>query len=391
MIEEGFSKQEILRILEKKLLKDNSYESGNILGSMCTEPLDIGKEIYLKYISKNLGDPGLFQGSFELEKEVIQEIGELLGSKEVIGTFTTGGTEANLIFMRIAKKLRPEIKNPEIIVPASAHMSFDKGQDLLGVTLKKARLDENFELDLNHFESLINKNTCGVLGIAGTTALGLIDPIEKIGKIIESQNIFFHVDAAFGGFVLPFLKDLNYQVLPWDFSVEAVDSITADPHKMGLGLIPSGGFLLRDATILQKTGYVIPYLAGGGFSHLHIVGTRSGAPVIAFWAIMKSLGKKGFTKIIKRCMENTHFLAKGISEINGVKLVAEPKMNVVGISTENNKSICEIDEELRKRNWMLGKFEDLNLIRIVVMPHVTKEHLTKFLEDLKEVLKKLKI
>jgi tyrosine decarboxylase/aspartate 1-decarboxylase len=119
----------------------------------------------------------------------------------------------------------------------------------LGIKLRKANLKDDFQLDLNHFESLINRNTCGVVGIAGTTSLGLVDPIKEMGDIIEDNEIFFHVDAAFGGFILPFLKYLNFQVPLWDFSVPSVDSITADPHKMGFGIIPTGGIFLRNHSI----------------------------------------------------------------------------------------------------------------------------------------------
>jgi tyrosine decarboxylase/aspartate 1-decarboxylase len=389
MLKQGLEKEKILRLIDEKLELDHNYDDGSILGSMCTEPLEFGREVYLKYLSKNLGDPGLFQGTANLEKEIVSELGELFGEKNVIGTLTTGGSEANLIAMRIAKKLRSDIKKPEVVAPISAHISFDKAADLLDIKLRKAKLLENYELDLNHYKNLINENTCGVIGVAGTTSLGLIDPIEKIGDLIEGKNIYFHVDAAFGGFVLPFLKYLKYDIEPWDFSVKAVSSITADPHKMGLGIIPTGGFLVRNSKILQKTGFEIPYLAGGNFKHFHIVGTRPGGTVISFWAIMKHLGLNGYINIVKRCMEKTHFLSKKIAELSGVRLAVQPKMNVVGITTENGDSICKIDEQLRKKNWMLGKFEDFNLIRVVVMPHVKKEHLNLFIEDLKEILKKI--
>jgi len=270
MQKEGIEKQKILELLEKKLKKDLSYDSGSILGSMCSEPLNFTKEIHNKYISKNLGDPGLFLGTAELENEVIREIGELFGDGNIYGTFTTGGSEANLIAMRIARNLHPQIKKPEIVLPCSAHISFDKAADLLNIKLKKVNLLDNFQLDLNHLESLINDKTCAVVGVAGTTSLGLVDPIEEIGEYIQGRDIFFHVDAAFGGFVLPFLKELGYPVPAWDFSVKRVDSITADPHKMGLGVIPSGGYLIKDASILKKTGFEIPYLAGGNFKHFHI-------------------------------------------------------------------------------------------------------------------------
>ena len=391
MLKEGLEKQEILKILNEKLKSDYSYNSGSILGSMCTEPLDIAVEIFMKYVSKNLGDPGLFLGTANLEEELVDEIGELFNGKKIIGTFTTGGSESNLIAMRIAKKLRPDISFPEVVVPCSAHVSFDKAADLLGIKLRKAKLKDNYELDIDHFTSLINNNTCGVVGIAGTTSLGLIDPIEEIGKRIEDKEIFFHIDAAFGGFVLPFLKELNYNTPAWDFSVNSVDSITADPHKMGLGIIPSGGFFLKDSSILHKTGFEIPYLAGGNFKHFHIVGTRSGGAVIAFWVILKSLGFNGFKNIVKKCMDNTQYLTKRLNEIKGLKLATNPIMNIVRITTENHESICRIDEELRKRNWMVGKFEDFNLIRVVIMPHVQKAHLLNFTEDLEKIVKKLKI
>ena len=391
MQEEGLEKREILELLDKKLKKDLSYDSGSILGSMCTEPLDLAKEIYLKYISKNLGDPGLFLGTAELEEELVSEIGDLFGNRNIIGTFTTGGSEANLIAMRIARNLRPDIKKPEVVVPVSAHLSFDKAADLLNLKLRKAELLENYQVDLDHFESLINKNTCAVVGVAGTTSLGLVDPIEKLGKLIEGRDIFFHIDAAFGGFVLPFLKRLGYKVPPWDFSVDTVDSITADPHKMGLGIIPSGGYFIKDASILQKTGFEIPYLAGGSFKHFDIVGTRPGGPIIAFWVILKYLGFNGFKEIVKKCMENTEYLVQRISEIQGVRIATNPVLNIVGITTENGDSVCELEQALRKNLWMLGKFNDLNLIRIVIMPHVKRQHLSLFADDLEKIVKKLKL
>ncbi|MBY9007162.1 MAG: tyrosine decarboxylase MfnA [Candidatus Lokiarchaeota archaeon] len=386
MLNEGIDRKEIMDILEKKLSKDFSYDSGSILGSMCTTAFDFGKEVYYKYINKNLGDPGLFPGTTELEKELISEIGELYNGKNITGSFTTGGSESNLIAVRIAKKLRPDIKKPEIILPISAHISFDKAADLMDVKLRKAKLKDNFELDLDHFKSLINENTCGVIGIAGTTSLGLIDPIERIGDLVRDKDIFFHVDAAFGGFILPFLKHLGYNHPKWDFSVKEVDSITADPHKMGMGIIPSGGIFIRDENILQKTGFEIPYLAGGNFKHLHIVGTRTGGSVIAFWAILKYLGKKGFIQIVKKCMENTDYLVKKIDEVEGIKIAVKPMMNVVGITHENGENICRINHKLKELNWMLGKFDEFNLIRAVLMPHVKKEHISKFIKDLKIVL-----
>ena len=90
-------------------------------------------------------------------------------------------------------------------------------------------------------------------------------------------------------------------------------------------------------------------------------------------------------------MDNTQYLKQRISETPGIKLAADPVMNIVGITTDNGDSICELEKELRNKKWMLGKFLDLNLIRVVVMPHVKREHLSYFINDLEKIVKKLKL
>ena len=90
-------------------------------------------------------------------------------------------------------------------------------------------------------------------------------------------------------------------------------------------------------------------------------------------------------------MENTKFLAQRISEIDGVRLAVDPVMNVVGITTKSGKSICELEKTLRNKKWMLGKFLDFNLVRVVIMPHVKRKHLIEFCFDLEKIVKKLKL
>ena len=247
--------------------------------------------------------------------------------------------------------------------------------------------------DPDEFASSINKNTISLIGIAGTTSLGLVEPIPEIAKLAEPEHIFMHVDAAFGGFVLPFIEELGYNRPKYDFRVPAVDSLTADPHKMGLGVIPSGGFLTREKFVTDESGFSIPYLAGGDFRHLTLTGTRPGGSVIAFWALMKHLGREGFRNIVKECWENTLYLEKRINEIDGIINVCKPEINIIGFRSSENitNSICIIDENLRKLGWALGVFENLNLARIVVMPHIKRYHLEEFARDLEKVVKKIRL
>ncbi len=384
----GVSAKEVLREIEERLISDMSYHSGRILGSMCTIPHPLARKIFSKYLEKNLGDPGLFPATLQLEKEVISMMGELLGSPNASGIITSGGTEANISAMRIARNIsrKKGKKSKTIIVPESAHASFDKAADLLDVKLVKARLDEEYRVDVDDVQEKVTDDTFALVGIAGTTALGTVDPIDALSDIAEDKGIYLHVDAAFGGFVLPFLDKAGFKVPSFDFRNEGVCSITVDPHKMGMAPIPAGGLLLRDEKLFIDNSFEIPYLAGGKNSHPIILGTRSGAAVIATWALLNHLGIEGYIRIVKRCMKNTEILEKGIQRVDGLGLPVKPTMNIIGISS-NAVDICKLDLELRRRGWALGKFPEF--LRIVVMPHVKRRHIMEFLSELEDAVQTL--
>ena len=116
---------------------------------------------------------------------------------------------------------------------------------MLNLKIVEADLDDNFKIDVNSVEENISDKTVAIVGIAGTTELGVIDPIDKLSDIAFENNIYLHVDAAFGGFSIPFLKRLGYEFPDFDFSLPGVCSMTVDPHKMGLAPIPAGGIIFR--------------------------------------------------------------------------------------------------------------------------------------------------
>jgi tyrosine decarboxylase/aspartate 1-decarboxylase len=392
MFETAVPKKDILNELSERTKGDLTYESGRIIGSMCTSPHEFALDLYAKYAEKNLGDPGLFPGTAKIERDLITELGLFFGGEEITGSMVSGGTEANFIAMSVAKKLGNKIKKPEVICSENAHASFFKAADFMGIKIQTVGLNEDYTPDLNEYESKINENTIGLVGIAGTTSLGIVEPIQKIAKMANDRQMYFHVDAAFGGFVIPFLEDLGRKFEPYDFRVSEVNSITADPHKMGMGVIPTGGYLVREQSIDEKIGFSIPYLAGGDIKHLNITGTRPGGSVIAFWGLMKFLGREGFREIVKDCWENTLYLEKRIQEIKGIESAHRPQMNILGIKTTDGipSSICKVDENLRKMGWGLGIFKKLNLARLVVMPHIKRNHLEDFCRDLEKVVKKIR-
>ncbi|MBD3227012.1 MAG: tyrosine decarboxylase MfnA [Candidatus Lokiarchaeota archaeon] len=386
MQEFGLSKEDIISRLGKLLKDDKNYDSGKILGSMCTKPLSLAIKIYQDFFDKNLGDPGLFPATWAIERDVIKMISTLLNNPKGVGYCCSGGTEANLIAMRMARNSH-DIKHPEIIVPISAHASFDKAADLMNLHVIKVPLNEQYQADVEAVKSAISENTIAIVGIAGTTSLGVIDPIKELNEISLNNDIYLHVDAAFGGLVLPFLRKLGHKIPDFDFKLEGVRSITTDPHKMGMSPIGTGGIIFRDSSIMRENSYEIPYLAGGNFKQATIIGTRQGASVIATWAIFKYLGINGYAKIVKKCMNLTNILAKGIEKIDEVSLVIDPVINIVGFKSES-LDINKIDHKLRKRGWALGGFPEF--LRVVVMPHIRKCHIDSFLSDLEDITHSMK-
>jgi tyrosine decarboxylase/aspartate 1-decarboxylase len=385
MENKGLPESSVLKEFESRLSEDFSYSSGRIIGSMCTCAHPLAKEVYTRFLDVNLGDSGLFPAAAKLEKETIGILGILLSNPKASGHIVTGGTEANTLALWAAKKTSKR-KKCEVIVPVSAHRSFDKAADLLGLKIVKVELNSKFQVDVDAVEEAANSSTVAIVGVAGTTGLGVVDPISALSEIAVEKDLYLHVDAAFGGFVLPFLKELGFKVPDFDFSLPGVCSITVDPHKMGLAPIPAGGILFRNERLREAVAWNVSYLAGGNSKQATLVGTRSGASAIAVCALLKHLGKEGYKRIVKRCMRLTWELAEEIRKIEGLHLVTEPTMNVVGIKSETS-DIRRIAEELRARKWAVSLFP--NHIRIVVMPHVKKRHIEEFIEDLKEVVSKL--
>ena len=369
----GTDEETVKSILDELKSRDTPYE--RILSSMCTYPHPIAVKAHQQFIEANLGDPGLFAGTAWIEREVVRMLGELYNNPDAHGYITTGGTESNIQAIHAIRNARG-IREPNIIVPASAHFSFDKVADILMVKVKKADLDPELRVDIASVEDLIDDNTIGIVGIAGTTEFGQIDPIKDLSDLALAANLFLHVDAAFGGFVIPFLPE-KYE---FDFALPGVTSIAADPHKMGFSAIPAGGLLFRDPSYMRRLSVDTPYLSGTAQQTLS--GTRSGASVAATYAVLKHLGREGYERIVQRCMELTHGLLDRVREA-GIEPVIEPVMNVLVLDVPD---VDSVRSKLKDRGWVVSSTRDPHALRLVIMPHLTHENMFLFADDLCDIV-----
>jgi tyrosine decarboxylase/aspartate 1-decarboxylase len=373
----GLSKKDVLAELKNARSLDKRYFDGKILCSMCTTQHPLAEKAYRMFFDSNLGDKGVFPGTAQLEREVIKELASLLQGENATGFIVSGGTEANLMAL-LAARNASKVKNPEVILPKSAHFSFTKICNLLNLKPIYTGLDNSFKAVTSEVEKYISKNTVAIVGTAGTAELGVIDPIEALSDIAQRRDIFLHVDAAFGGLVIPFLAQAKPN---FDFELEGVKSITIDPHKMGMAAIPAGGILFKDAKTLNYIKTKTPYLTDK--IQYTFVGTRTGAAAASAWAVFKSLGIEGFQKIVGSCMKNTQLLAEGIEKLS-FKLVVEPSLNLVAFRSKNTKGLAE---KLWNRGWFVSYVPRYDCLRIVVMPHVKRRHAVAFLKNLSEIEK----
>jgi tyrosine decarboxylase/aspartate 1-decarboxylase len=344
--------------------RDEPQDFDRVLTSMCTEPHPEAREAAERFLATNPGDPGTYATVSELEDEAVEMLGTVTGLTEPAGYITSGGTEANVQAVRIARN-RADTGNPNIVAPTSAHFSFRKAAEVLGVELRTAPTVEH-RTDIEATKRLVDTDTVAVVGVAGSTEYGAVDPIPALADIATDAGALCHVDAAWGGFYLPFTDHA------WQFAHADIDTMTIDPHKAGRAAVPAGGLLARNRSLFDELAIDTPYLESA--SQVTLTGTRSGAGVASAVAAMEALWPAGYREQYDRAMTNAEWVADAL-ELRGHDVFG-PELPLVAA----NLSVPMTDE-LRNRGWRVSK-TGADELRIVCMPHVTRSMLRSFVADL---------
>ena len=138
----------------------------------------------------NLGDPGLFKGTSAVEELLVSRLGTLYHAPGAAGYATSGGTESNIQALRIARGHGTGPRQ-NVVLPESVHFSFKKACDILCLEMRTVPLDSEYRMDADLARKAIDEHTCGIVGVAGTTEYGMVDPIEDLGEIARDHGIFF--------------------------------------------------------------------------------------------------------------------------------------------------------------------------------------------------------
>lgn len=337
--------------------------------------------------SANYLNPLAFKSLHRMEQEVVHMSAKLLhGDEHTVGIMTTGGTESILLAMfcyrQLARKLHPKISKPEVIAPATIHPAFDKAAVLFGLKLVKAPVDENRCAIPSAMEKLVNDNTILMVASAPSYPNGVMDPIEPLAAIASKNRLPFHVDACIGGFMLPWIEKLGYDILPWDLRIPGVTSVSADVHKFGYGAKGASVLLYRSMDYLQHQFIITTDFPGGIYISPTLLGTRPGGPIAAAWAAMKHLGENGYQDIAKKLMDASIKLRTSLESIKGIQVVGKPCMNIISFTTINNDpDIYVIADQLEDRGWMIDRQQLPDCIHLTVLP-TNAEVVDQFLSDL---------
>jgi glutamate/tyrosine decarboxylase-like PLP-dependent enzyme len=219
-----------------------------------------------------------------------------------------------------------------MIVYASTegHSCITKAVELLGIGhnyLRKIPVDSDFRMDVTRLEQQIKTDrraglrpVC-VAASAGTVNTGAIDPLDRIADLCHQENLWFHIDAAYGGVGI-----LAEQVKQWFAGMERADSLGVDPHKWMYIPVECGCVLVRDKQAMRDTfSLVPPYLRDDRpspwFSEFGPQQTR-GFRALKLWLAIKHIGLEGYRRLIARDINLAERLREKIKSRSDFELVA---------------------------------------------------------------------
>ena len=315
--------------------------------------------------------------------------------KDIDGYLCSGATEANIMGLWVLRnmfiKKGCNLDNIHTVYSKLTHYSIIKACDILNIKNQHSvQIDNKLRVDYDElieiFDSLVKDENNRIILIlnVGTTLGGSIDKISKINKIISEKykdKIYIHLDAAFGGFILPFTESKK----EYFFENENVLTICLDAHKTGQLPYPSGIFLCRKD--MQKYIEIhVDYIYGSHDDTL--IGSRNGLiGLLGKWYV-HHFGEKGQKDFVNYCLDGKKRLIEEIKKEldNYIELKHSPKyMNYVSFSFKNldEKQILQCEDVLMLRFYYV---EGKKVYKIPIMPHTVKS-IKKFISTIKKVLK----
>ncbi len=357
---------------------------------------------------KNMIDKDEYPQTAAIEERCVNILADLWSSPEhesATGCSTTGSSEAAMLAglalkWRWRDRMRAAGKptdRPNLVMGVNVQVCWDKFCRYWDVEPRLVPMEgDTFHLTAERAVAQCDENTIGVVAILGSTFDGSYEPVKEIADALDQlesergTHVPVHVDAASGGFVAPFLAP----ELEWDFRIPRVQSINASGHKYGLVYPGVGWAIWRDKEALPKDlVFDVNYL-GGHMPTFSLNFSRPGSEVIAQYFMFMSLGRDGYTSVMRNLQDVALHVSEGISELGPYNLISTgSELPVFAFALDpkvKNYTVFDVSNRLRERGWLVPAYtfpenrQDLSVLRIVVRAGMHMEMADTLLDHLRE-------
>jgi L-2,4-diaminobutyrate decarboxylase len=345
----------------------------------------VAAEVMIASINSSIDTWDQSAGGTLMEQKLIDWTCKEIGyDKNGDGIFTSGGTQSNLMALLLARDfyaithlnhniklngLPDQASRFKIFVSEKAHFSIQKNASLLGLGEKavvKIKTDRSFRMNSVLLEDAIKQELAqgnipiAVVGTAGTTDFGNVDPLKEIARITKKYNIWFHVDAAYGCGLL--LTNKHRRLLD---GIEKATSVTVDYHKSFFQPVSSSGFLLRDKKMFSLITLYADYLNPKDHDEDGLpnqvnksIQTTRRFDALKLWFTLRLMGKEKlggyFDTIIKTAASTAQLLQKDpafelMNETDISALVFRYNPKNIGVN------VCAMNQYIKKAMFSEGK------------------------------------
>ena len=316
-----------------------------------------------------------------------------------------GGVAAWLRWRERRKAQGKPYDKPNLVMSTAYQVVWEKFCQLWQIEMRTVPITrEHITLDIDEALEMCDENTICVVPIAGVTWTGLNDDIEALDKALDIYNaktgydIPIHVDAASGGFILPFL----YPEKKWDFRLKWVLSISTSGHKYGLVYPGLGWVIWKDKKYLPKDmSFSVNYL-GANITQVGLNFSRPAAQILAQYYNFIHLGMEGYKEIHSNSMAIARYCHEAIGKMPCFENYSKDLVNPLFIWSMNpeyakkaNWTLFDLQDKLLQSGWMVPAYtmpkaiEDMVVMRIVVRQGMSRDMADMLIGDIKNAVEEL--
>ena len=401
--EKSRDEAEILQELAHMAEQENpKWQGGQCSGTMYhggMEHYAFLNKVFSLYSFVNLLQRDLCPSGTKFEAEVTAMVGRMLHGDEVskanpmdeeAGAITSGGTDSIFNAMFVYREWGREAKGittPEVIAPTTIHPAHLKAAHYLGMKLVRVPVNANFEADVEAMRAQINANTVAVAGSAGTYPHGVVDPIGMLSELALEHGLGLHVDGCLGGFILPWIEKLGYQVPVFDFRLPGVTSISCDTHKYGYSLKGTSTINFRSKELRRFMYFAQEDWPGGAYYSPTNQGSRSAGLSAAMWAAMVRMGEEGYLRAARAIMDTGDKIRAGIGRIPELRILGRNSTFLIAIGSDVVDPYF-VNDYLTGRGWRMNGCQNPPGFHFcITLPQTRPGIAERFVQDLADGVK----